>query len=110
MNPAILSQRITVQKNEVIKDSIGNYKNSWSPYFVGWAAVNERTGKEAEKLGIVTSETDLIFTVRYCRETAAITTTGYRILFDGSIYNITYIDHLNYNRKMLKFYCQKVKK
>lgn len=110
MNPARLNQRITIQKNEVRRDSIGNYESLWSPYFIGWAAVDERTGREAERLGIVAAETDLIFTVRYCRETVLINTTNYRILFAGGIYNITYIDHLNYNRKMLKFYSQKVQK
>ena len=30
MNVALLNVRITVQKNEVVVDSIGNHKNTWT--------------------------------------------------------------------------------
>jgi hypothetical protein len=48
--------------------------------------------------------------VRYCSETAAITTDGFRILWGEDIYNITHIDHQNNKRKSLKFWAEKARR
>ena len=47
------------------------------------------------------------FSVRYCRETAAVTSTGYRVHFHGDIYNILSIDPMNYQRKEIRFICRR---
>ena len=45
--------------------------------------------------------------VRFCKRAAEVTADGFRILFDGEIYNIAAVDHMNYKKKTLKFRCEK---
>ena len=49
----------------------------------------------------------MTFSVRYCRETAAVTSTGYRVNFHGDLYNILSIDPMNYQRKEIRFICRR---
>jgi len=46
-------------------------------------------------------------TVRYCAKAAAITSTGFRVMFMGELYNIENIDHMNFRKRSLKFTCRK---
>ena len=46
-------------------------------------------------------------TVRYCQKAAAITSTGFRLVFMGELYNIENIDHMNFRKRSLKFACRK---
>lgn len=55
-------------------------------------------------------ESDLAFTVRYCKALACVDSTHFRIVFDGELYDITFIDHMNYKHKCLKFRCRKVRR
>lgn len=45
----------------------------------------------------------MTFCCRYCSELACVSSTGYRILFHGEIYNIRSVDLMNYQRKEVKF-------
>ena len=63
-----------------------------------------------EAAGQTVSNGRCAFTVRWCHETAAVTETEYRILWNGCLYNITGIDHQNNKRKSLKFWCEKVRR
>ena len=49
-------------------------------------------------------------TVRYSSETATITSTGYRTVFNNELYDILAVDHLNYKKNALKFRCRKVRR
>ncbi len=53
---------------------------------------------------------DISFTVRYCRALSDIDSTKCRVLFDGAVYNIVSIDHMNFKKKCLKFKCEKERK
>ena len=55
-------------------------------------------------------DSDLAFTIRWCRKAAEIDVTGYRVVFHGELYNITSVDHMNYKKKSLKFRWQKVRR
>ena len=50
---------------------------------------------------------DISFTVRFCQKAKAVDTTGFRILWDGGIYDILKVDHLNNKKRALKFKCEK---
>lgn len=110
MNVALLNIRILFQKNAVIKDAIGNHKNTWSDYYECAATIGSESGSEVNKAGLTTESAYLSFTVRYAKETLAITTTGYRILFDGELYDIVAIDHMNFKKKSIKFWCEKARR
>ena len=60
--------------------------------------------------GQIVENADIAFTVRFCKAVNAVTATGYRILFQGELYNILAIDHLGFKRNALKFKCEKVRR
>lgn len=107
MNVALMNTRITFQKNAVVVDAIGNHKNGWTDYFSCAATINGEGGSEDQVAGQTVDNARCAFTVRWCSETAAVTETGYRVVWNKELYNITRIDHQNNKRKRLKFWCQK---
>ncbi len=110
MEIALLNVRVMFQKNAVTVDAIGNHKNEWTDEYSCYATVSGEGGKKAQVAGTTVDNADLAFTVRYCKKSADITTDGYRVMFDGEIYNILSIDHMNFKKKALKFRCQKVRR
>ncbi|CUX18969.1 phage head closure protein [Clostridium sp. C105KSO13] len=110
MNIELLNVRIRLLQNAVLVDEIGNHKNSWQEYYSCYATVSAEGGTE-ETAAAQTVEADTIdFTLRYCRKTATLTSTGFRVEFAGEPYDITAIDHMNFKRKCVKLHCQKVRR
>lgn len=110
MDVALLNVKITFQKNSVEVDAIGNHKNGWTDYYTCHATVSGESGNEKHTAGTTVEDSDLAFTIRWCRKAAEIDVTGYRVVFHGELYNITSVDHMNYKKKSLKFRCQKVRR
>lgn len=110
MNVALLNCKIVIQENAVVVDSIGNRKNTWKDVYTCHATINSESGSEVNTAGETLESNRLAMTVRYSSETAVIEPTTHRILFQGDIYNITAVDHMNYKRKSLKLWCQKVRR
>ncbi len=110
MNVALMNLRITFQKNTVVTDAIGNRKNAWEDYFSCYATISSESGAETENAGQTIPQANGAFTVRYCKESATVTSDGYRIRCGDDLYNISYIDHQNNKRKSLKFWVQKVRR
>ena len=110
MEVSLLNVRITFQKNAVEVDSIGNHKNTWADYYSCHATVSGEAGKqtsETDVAGTVADESEVSFTVRWCRKASAVDSTGYRVVFGGELYDILAIDHMNYKKKCIKFKCRK---
>lgn len=105
MNIAAMNERITFQKHIVEIDDIGNRINTWEDYFSCWASVSASKLNVGEKNEAAqTLEQDrLDFTVRWCSQTAEITSTEYRIIFRERIYNIDHIDIGKNKKQSLKF-------
>lgn len=110
MEIALLNVPVIFQKNEVTVDDIGNHTSKWSDYYRCHATVSGEGGTETAVAGITVDDSDLSFTVRYCKKTSLVDVTGYRIVFQEELYNILAIDHMNYKRKSIKFKCQKVRR
>ncbi len=110
MDIALMNVRITFQKNETIVDSIGNHKNVWSDFYSCFATVSGEGGSEKSVAGLIVDDSDIAFTVRYCKALSDVESTKCRIMFDSSVYNIVSIDHKNFKKKSLKFKCEKVRK
>lgn len=105
MNIAGLRVRIMIQRNGTVTDRIGNHKSAWQDYFPCWATASDQTGNEKEEASQTREEDKMAFTVRYCSETAVVTSKGYRILLDGRIYNITHVDNMAFKKRSRKFQC-----
>ena len=110
MDIAAMNVRVAIQKNEAITDKYGNHKNAWKDYFSCYATISGETGQEQAIVGETVENTDMNVTVRYCRETAAVTSTKFRLVFMGEVYDILAVDHLNFKRHGLKFRCRKVRR
>lgn len=110
MNIGLMNVRITIQKNTLVTDEIGNQLNAWTDYFSCSATAGAESGAETNRAGETQEADNIAFTVRYCPETLAVTSTGFRVLFRDELYNITYIDHMNFKRKVLKIWCTKVRR
>lgn len=110
MDIALLNVNIIFQKNTVAVDAIGNHKNEWAEFYSCHATVSGEGGKETSSAGTVVDDSDISFTVRYCRKVSEINNTEYRVLFGGEIYNILSVDHMNFKRKFIKVKCQKVRR
>lgn len=49
---------------------------------------------------------EVMFTVRWCSEVNKLTSTGFRVLFRGELYDITSVDPMNYGKKTIKLHCR----
>lgn len=110
MKVALFNEKITFQKAIVTVDRIGNRRNSWEDYYSCFATISGEDGTEQDVVGTTVEQSDIAFTVRWCTAVSEISSTRYRILFHGEIYNILLIDHKNFKKKSLKFKCQKVRR
>lgn len=103
-------QRIVIQQNRMKKDKDGNQRNEWENYFTCWAYANNLSGKEYWEAAQVNREESLFFLVRYCKELKDLDSTKYRILFRGDIYNITLVDFVQFQNKVIKLRAERVKR
>ena len=110
MEVALLNVKVTFQKNSVIADDIGNRRNVWEDYYTCHATVSGEGGQEKAAAGLTVAESDIAFTVRFCKQAAEVTADGFRIRFDGEVYNIVSVDHMNYRKKALKVRCEKARR
>ncbi len=110
MDAVLLNVKIVFQKNEVVVDAIGNHTPKWVDFYGCHATVSGEGGSEKAVAGLIVEDSDLSFTVRYCKKAAKVTTDGYRVKFGAALYNIVSIDHMNYKKKSLKFKCEKVRR
>ena len=111
MDIALLNTRITIQKATVTADAIGNRKNGWTDFYSCSATVSgeasSSVGSEKDAAGTTVDHSDISFTVRWCNAVSQIDSVGYRVLFNGGIYNILAVDHMNFKKKSIKFRCKK---
>ena len=110
MKIGLLNVRITIEKNQVVTDKYGNHKNTWEPYLSCYATVSGETPKEETDAGLTVDDSKTDFTIRFCRAASAITSTGYRVIFDGETYDILGVNHMNFKNKGIKLLCQKVRR
>lgn len=101
-----LNERIVIEKNAVTVDAIGNHRNTWTHYFSCYAYASTYQTEEKEE-ATATEERSVTFTVRWCSETSAVTSTGFRVRFRGEAYDIESVDLMNYQKKEVRFKCKR---
>ena len=106
MESARMNERLTIEKNTTGVDKIGNHVNTWAEYFSCYTYAS--TSEAQESGDAVTEENRSVpFSVRYCRETAAGTSPGYRVHCPVAIDTILSIDPMNYQRKEIRLICRR---
>lgn len=103
-------QRIVIQQNRMTIDQDGNQRNEWTDYYSCWAYANNLSGKEYWEAAQVNQQESLFFLVRYCTELKELDSMKHRILFRGDIYNITLVDFVQFQNKVIKLRAEKVKR
>lgn len=105
MNIAQMNERITIEKNTVSVDKVGNHRNAWADYYscYAYAATYEASEDNGK---VIAEDKSVVFTIRWSSETKGITSVGYRVRFRGEIYNIRSVDMMNFGKKTIKLRCQ----
>ena len=110
MDIALLNRKITVQKNTVVADEIGNHISKWDDLYSCYATISGESPNESTSVGTVVDNTKADFSVRWCKAVSEVTPDGYRVVYNGEIYNILGIDHQNFKKKSVKLKCQKARR
>lgn len=103
-----MRERILFQKSSSAKDKNGNRILSWADFYSCAAYANNMSGEEYWAAAQTNSQTDMYFRVRYCSELKDLNSEKFRIIFQDEIYNITFVDNIQYSNKMLKIRVTKV--
>ena len=74
----------------------------WQDYYTCHARVNGLNGSEFWAARAVQAQNTVTFTVRFCGRLQKIFPQGYRIVFQGRIYDIQAIDNFEYRNRDLK--------
>ena len=110
MDIALLNRKITVQKNTVVADDIGNHISKWDDLYSCYATISGESPNESTSAGTVVDNTKADFTVRWCEAVSEVTPDGYRVVYNGGIYNILGIDHQSFKKKSVKLKFQKARR
>ena len=110
MEVSPMRSRITIQQSIVTKDAIGNHLTDWTDIHTCFAYANLASGKEYQAAGQTLNGDTLVFTIRWCDRLRNLDTTGFRIKFEGNIYNITCVDDVRFRHERLKLTAEKVRR
>lgn len=76
MDIARLRVRIALQRNDTVTDRFGNHRSVWNDHYSCWATASDQTGEEKEGASHTEEGDRMDFIVRYCSETAEVTSKG----------------------------------
>ena len=107
MNIASMNIRITIQKNTLVTDEIGNHLNEWTDFYSCFASVFTKSMSESDAAGDIRIDETVEFNIRYSSEVKEISSTGFRIIFNGNPYNITSVDYMGFKNKTVKIYAER---
>ncbi len=110
MKIELLNVRIFISKNIVVTDAVGNHTNEWRDYYTCYATVSGEAGKEVTDAGMVVDDSHVEFTIRWCKKVADINSINFRVEFNGELYNIIAVDHMNFRKKSIKLMCEKARR
>lgn len=79
MDIALLNQKITIQKNTVVVDDIGNHISKWDDFYSCYATISGESPNESTSAGMVVDNTKADFTVRWCKAVLEVTPDEYRV-------------------------------
>lgn len=105
-----LKERITLQKSHTIVDKNGNHVVVWKDTYSCFAYANNLSGTEYWAAAQVSAQADLYFLIRYCEEVKNLNSDQFRIVYRNKIYNITFVDHVQYKNQIVKVRASLVKR
>ena len=106
----LMRERIIIQKSSLKADKAGNHAVEWENYYKCFSYVNSLSGKEYWEAKQINAETEVDFVIRYCSEVSKLDTEHYRIIFREKLYNITFVDNVQYKNKTVKIRAALIKR
>lgn len=100
-NTGDLRHRIIIQRLEIMTTPNGFDVEDWVDWKTLWASKNNLSGKEFYTAKTVNEERTVKFRVRYHKDLEELDSKKYRIVHDGRVYNITFIDNVMYRNEWL---------
>lgn len=110
MKIGMMKHRITIQKLVTVTDKIGNHSNEYQDYCTRWAYANGLSGEEYWQAAQTNAQNSVYFMIRWDEETGKVTSDGYRILFNGKIYNILSVDNYQFLCKTINLKAEEAKR
>lgn len=107
MDIARLNVKVEIQRRENASDGIDNRRTRWETVHACHAAASESGAQREAEGADVADDTEIAFTVRWCRAIAGIDNTSWRVIFEGRAYDITGIDHMGFRRRSVKLLCKR---
>ncbi len=101
INPGLMRERITIERNASGTDERGNAVDEWEEYYSCRAYANNLFGSEYYAARQAGAEQTVKLTVRYTGKLSGISTADYRLIFRGKVYDIEFIDNVRYEDNML---------
>lgn len=83
-----LNQRISILKNNIHTDEIGNHLNTWESVYDCWAYITANSSSENFESGVTYDSLTYSFYIRQNQFTSNLTTTNYRIEFKEQLFDI----------------------
>lgn len=107
MNIARLNQRLTLQKNVLVTDALGNHLSGWEDWYACACSASEEGGSEEQAASMTVDEHLIWFTIRWCTQLEGLTPDGYRVRFHEDLYDILSVDHMRFRHRTVKLRCRK---
>ncbi|MHC1749469.1 MAG: phage head closure protein [Cellulosilyticaceae bacterium] len=100
-----LNKRITIQRDSQIVNDEGYSVVEWKDITTIWASIKNLHGTEFFQAQQANSRATCKFTIRYIQELD----TSMRIVYNGSNYNILYIDNIDEANRYLEILAEVIK-
>lgn len=98
-------RKITIQKAEWIEDEFLNKKRVWTDWRALWAERSNLWGQAYFAAKAVDEENTVEFVLRYVSFLDQLNTFDYQVVFEGTVYEIKQIDHMQDDGMWLKLRC-----
>ena len=102
MQAGRLKNRVTIQQQSTVQDSIGQPVNTWTTYATVWADIRNRSGVESIKAGELTSTVRASIRVRY----KAGITAAMRVVHGSITYQIKSVLRDEQNKDYMDLVCE----
>ena len=102
MDSGAYRKKILIQKCVSETDTIGQSHTEWITWKKLYAYVNGLSGREYWEAARTQAENTVDFLLRWHSFMNEITTSEYRIVMDGGIYDIKTIDNIRFENKIMK--------
>ena len=106
----LMRERIMIQKSSTKTDKTGNHTLVWSDHYKCYSYVNNLSGKEYWAASEMNAQDEVNFVIRYCKKIKDIDSEHFRIVFRGALYNISFVDNVQYQNKTVKLRAARVKR